>query len=425
MPHTISERDREPFWFLQPAILFYRLEFLPSEGSFGRRMNAVARWTMLMGGALLLGGVDASRLVAGLLLANVVIYIVGVCKEMFQATENKETVEHFSGCGVHRAPSKAHPFDLPQRALDPVVSNPHQFTSINKKLAGHGAHPATLIAPIVADRMGDDVWGSNGFAVRQQINAATAPDLLASGYLSQPEAREGFAPQGYFENNFAERGLPDNLAPDQSNLGNQQNYYSTIIHPGVTSVSQVIEPTGTHANIGISSAIQMRDRLVEQTADGTLITYQQPQSRVVAPIDPSYAEPAVHNVYDPRSFGHGDASRAYVDEMTGRVKFSYQDVDAITRPNFVSRNKLDHTSFGGRYGPQDTVVTGGVRELAQGEFLASSLEHRTDMMEKLLRPRKAMEWQRKIAPIHTRNTARAGMGGNGAAYAGAGGGTVA
>ena len=40
------------------------------------------------------------------------------------------------------------------------------------------------------------------------------------------------------------------------------------------------------------------------------------------------------NIYDPR-FGYGTGYRSYIDETTGQPRFYYDDIDAITKPNYI------------------------------------------------------------------------------------------
>lgn len=107
------------------------------------------------------------------------------------------------------------------------------------------------------------------------------------------------------------------------------------------------------------------------------------------------------NVFDPRFSGYGDASRGYVDVMTGQPRWFYDDVDAITRPNYISRNKIDIFPWAPTYGPDVGFDSGrNYRDSALDAFNDSVIKQRTELQERLLRKRNAEMWQLRVAPVY-------------------------
>jgi hypothetical protein len=111
---------------------------------------------------------------------------------------------------------------------------------------------------------------------------------------------------------------------------------------------------------------------------------------------------SVHNVYDPRFSGYGTQDRSYVDNM-GRPQYFYDDVEAITMPNFVARSNVDVFPWASTYGPDVEKDGDEYRQLANNAFTDSTILFRTELQERLMRKRNAEMWQRRAFPISTMN----------------------
>lgn len=114
------------------------------------------------------------------------------------------------------------------------------------------------------------------------------------------------------------------------------------------------------------------------------------------------------DVYDPRFTGYGPTDRGYLDPMNGNPKFFYDDINSVTMPNFICRNKVDIYPWASQYGSgingslSDGIGTGdGYKRLAENAFADATIKFRTEMQERLMRKRNAEMWQRRMAPIHT------------------------
>jgi hypothetical protein len=115
------------------------------------------------------------------------------------------------------------------------------------------------------------------------------------------------------------------------------------------------------------------------------------------------------NVYDPRFSGYGADDRGYLEPVTGQPRWFYDDINAVTRPNFVARNKIDVFPWAAQYGSgmngnlSDGGITSGdgYKQLANNAYLDATLQFRTEMQERLMRKRNAEMWQRRVAPIST------------------------
>jgi len=130
-----------------------------------------------------------------------------------------------------------------------------------------------------------------------------------------------------------------------------------------------------------------------------------PKNTIITP--QSVKEPITQdhtNVYDPRFTGYGTSYRSYVDKLTGRPKFFYDDVDAITMPNYITRSNVDVFPWANTYG-SDKMLTQSegdeYRQLANNAFTDSAITFRTELQERLMRKRNAELWQLRVAPIST------------------------
>ena len=118
-----------------------------------------------------------------------------------------------------------------------------------------------------------------------------------------------------------------------------------------------------------------------------------------------YDEFNTTNIVDPRFNGYGTAYRGYTDKLLGQPKFFYDDIDSVRRPNYITRSNIDFAKFADSYGTMETEYGNPnneqIREFANQEFLNNAIEHRTGMMERLMRKRNAELWQQRQFPIST------------------------
>ncbi len=122
------------------------------------------------------------------------------------------------------------------------------------------------------------------------------------------------------------------------------------------------------------------------------------------------------SVYDPRFSGYGDPYRSYADVNLGQVQYYYSDIDALRRPNFIIRNKVDHMDF---TNPMDKTTPEyisdiypnnvGLDELkatVEDQFANDQIFHRSDIMESQMRKRNSEMWQLRYAPVRGQNNAQ-------------------
>lgn len=253
-------------------------------------------------------------------------------------------------------------------------------------------------------------------------HAPPSPQVVfpsSSSLRNQSPVQENFTTDfGYDPKNMS-YDLPTNYPAGRCRANKDMrdynaNIFTNTIQPGVYSTSQVNQQDSVMANLGISytqphlptysSFTQRRHDNVDALEDGILYTEYDPN---FAP-QPSCETPVtgVHmdTVYDPRFYGYGTGYRSYVDQLTGRPKFFYDDIDVHRRNKFITRNALDTEGFGLQTGPQEMpkYTNMEVREMAQNSFLDNALSFRTDLQQRLMRKNNNRAWQQKQAPI-TRN----------------------
>lgn len=216
---------------------------------------------------------------------------------------------------------------------------------------------------------------------------------------------------GYDPSNI-DFGLPSNYPAANCQLTkqmrplNEQMFTSTVV-PGIYYKSQIIEPISS--NIGISFDQQIPAREVTKDKYGNMI-YEAKDPRQYKPNAPQpkaqYNVPSTYDVYDPRYDGYGTAERSYTDKMTGQPRFYYDDVDAIRRPNYVTRSEIDTLCGADTYGPivsseEEKKINARIRVTADQSYTDNTLDFRTDMMTRLMRKRNAELWQTRMAPKTT------------------------
>jgi hypothetical protein len=257
---------------------------------------------------------------------------------------------------------------------------------------------------------------------------------LAEGYSDLPYMKEpginvranqpgwvntscGYNPEQTFT-----AGLPANYAVGncQKNPAmkeHNEQVFTQIIQPGVYMRSDVNEPV--NSNIGISFAQQNQPtaQITDSVTGEVMFIEQDPRLISDDNQDGSLcagASVTEADVYDPRSNGYGTSYRAYSEDVTGQTRFYYDDINAIRMPNYLTRNNIDHTTFGDTYGPIPEGFENGnprnsdIRALAQDAFLNASICHRNDVQFALMRKTNNQRWQRRIAPISTSGQRGAG-----------------
>ena len=183
----------------------------------------------------------------------------------------------------------------------------------------------------------------------------------------------------------------------------RDNIITQTLQPGVFQKSHIGEPI--QSNIGISYTQEWGPTEVQETNNMIKYTMRDPKNTIITPqIKEEIIGQDHANVYDPRFTGYGTSYRSYTDQLTGRPKFFYDDVDAITMPNYVTRSKVDVFPWANTYGPDKMMSASDgdeYRQLANNAFTDSALTFRTELQERLMRKRNAELWQRRVAPIST------------------------
>lgn len=238
---------------------------------------------------------------------------------------------------------------------------------------------------------------------------------------------------GYYPEN-AKYNYPVNMPPTECSRTPamseyNKNLYSVPLQPGVYTRSQVNQPDASMYNLGISYtqphlpyACNMDDR------GNMLIDEYDPNqypSEYLLKGRNEFGKDEIprHEIYDPRLTGYGTSYRSYNDPLTGQPKFYYDDIDAHTQYNYITRNKVDFTNFAPQTGPYRDVPHEDVRALAEETFHNNVMKQRTELQYRLMAKNSHREWQQRAAPLNKNNFARAQCGTSSASsYAGPRGG---
>jgi len=332
------------------------------------------------------------------------------------------------------------------------VNNPN-YTSANQRLAGQ-PNPKTKIPPVMVPPCVDlDYWRANNLVTLSYVNSQTQEDGYQSGfqvttccgnvandYIDPKPVRKrghytknhhkqpvkenfetplrqneggvdmacGYDPSQIFSSNLPSNLKSCELSRDPRMREYNDNLFTQTIEPNIYFKNEVNEPT--NANMGISFTQQFEPTTCFLDGDSTHITAHDPL--IIEPIfhdDDDEKKISVNesNIYDPRFSGSGTSYRSYIDRMTGQPRFVYNDVDAIRMPNYITRSNIDFLPFADSYGPLPSNGAYGnefndkIRALANDAFTRNSVEHRTDLQQRLMRKVNSQAWQQRVAPIRT------------------------
>lgn len=218
---------------------------------------------------------------------------------------------------------------------------------------------------------------------------------------------------GYNLDQYKNSGLPTNLPAGNCQQDSQMkvynnNLFTQTIQPGVYNRNQINEPI--NSNIGISFTQQIPN--TEKIVTDKDIKFMEYDPNIIEPFVTDNSEDVRYsitesNVYDPRFNGYGTSYRSYIDDKLGQPRFYYDDINAIRMPNYIVRSNIDNNHFADQYGPLPegqefgNKNTSNIQALANDAFLQSSLQHRTELQQRLMRPANNRQWQLRQAPIST------------------------
>ena len=236
------------------------------------------------------------------------------------------------------------------------------------------------------------------------------------------DTAQGYHPQNLSFNEYVNTEyLPSYDASCQKNMNEYNRQIGTIpIGEGVNTYSQVNQPDAMMSNLGISFTQPLLPTVPRQDPSGSGrvdFTEFDPMSMPQGLLDSHEngrkpdpnAEVSRLDIYDPRLTGYGTSYRGYVDEMTGQPRFYYDDIEATTQYNYLTRNALDWTQFGTTVGPSQKAHVSqcpsamDVRQMANDTFANQTIFQRMDLQQRLMLKNSHREKQRRQAPISTMN----------------------
>ena len=214
----------------------------------------------------------------------------------------------------------------------------------------------------------------------------------------------GYNPEQLFDSNLPTNYPAGNCEKDHSLRNFNQNLFTQTIQPGVYTYNEIDEPI--NSNMGISFTQQFEPTTVELNENEDSITYNLHDPRLFSEeIEPYVETVNESNVYDPRFTGYGTSYRSYTDDKIGQTRFYYDDIDSVRMPNYICRSNIDFMKAADTYGPMRTETgdeyTSQIRNLANDQFLQSSLTFRTGLQQSLMRKINSEKWQQRKMPINT------------------------
>jgi hypothetical protein len=235
--------------------------------------------------------------------------------------------------------------------------------------------------------------------------------------LCQPQDGDMIDGCGYNPRKTVYSNLPSNQPSGvcqefPTMAGYNESLNTQILQPGVYTQSQVMEPQVY--NMGISHTQQFQPVDISEDQFGNKIfTQQNPrlncsknQNIVIDPPTPNES-----NVFDPRMNGYGSNNRAYIDPLTGRPRFYYDDINAVREGNFFIKSNVDALPFTDHRGAMRMEedrkdYLNNHRQLVDNGYLNGILQNRTEMSERLMRKYQEKTRQQKQAPIRFNDISR-------------------
>lgn len=354
----------------------------------------------------------------------------------------------------------------------PDVPLGDETASLSQSLVGD-ANPKTKIMPVIPPPVYDfDTWTPNDFIVPYKINDYKRQELYQNGYMSweeekpvkeaskqlfdtyscyktpkvsPDEIRENFSAPKYSNEEYnipstkmsrteevmdvacggynpenTKYNYPVNLPPNSCMASPEmvdynKNLFTIPLQPGVSTRSQVNQPDASMSNLGISFTQPRLPYACEMDDRGNMMfteydPNQYPSEYMLRGRDSFGKDIQRNEIYDPRLTGYGTSYRSYIDPLTGQPRFYYDDIEAHTQYNFISRNNIDHTLFAPNSGPYPGLPPKDARQLANMTFANDTMSRRTELQYNLMRKNAHREWQRRTAPIMNSGYGPAGCG---------------
>jgi hypothetical protein len=333
MNYILSIKMSDKIWTEDLKQLFASFDIVPTNDmTIEAKMNAITRLVIITSTVL--------ALFNHIMAINIFFVSIVVIIAVYSA--NKEGFEDFD-------------YPTSKRFCNdtvPLTYNDPAYVSLNKKLEGP-PNPKTLVQPIIAPPSHDlSVWKENNIVRHSALNTQTNFDLERSGYSTNTNYPSKCPDCMYVP------CVCDIKKKMERDVTYKDRLLTQTIQPDVYQKSYVGEPI--NSNIGISFTQPFVPTVVDEDRDSIKYTQYNPddikripefiaseiqvdphqnESNVMSinpvpqPVVAQTIEQTQNNVYDPRFTGYGTSYRGYVDDVTGRSKFFYKDVDAITRPN--------------------------------------------------------------------------------------------
>lgn len=150
---------------------------------------------------------------------------------------------------------------------------------------------------------------------------------------------------------------------------------------------------------GIRGSEVIDQDFIKLTKNGNNYTYLNDKNIIEPVVDCNQPKVNRETVFDGRFTGYSSQDRAYVDPDSGQVRFMYDDVNNVLRPNYIVRSKVDNLNFADQFGTLKEIEDPeGFRDRVEDEFITKTNNFRADIMESLMRKKNSEMWMNRIAP---------------------------
>lgn len=206
------------------------------------------------------------------------------------------------------------------------------------------------------------------------------------------------------ESNYPDFKVPEVERPEMTMVDvpdvPEEFYRKTTVEPGGEFFVYNDSHRNLAHNIGMTEMPAKMKHFRYKTDDGSTVYHSTDKYEDVQEDGDYKHMPDNSYVYDPRFTGYGDPDRVGWEPLGGQVQYWYRDVEAYTRPNFISSSKVDHIDFidpSGKLLPEykRTASYEDIRRQVKDRNDADTLLFREDMMANLMEKMDAVDWQKR------------------------------
>jgi len=295
--------------------------------------------------------------------------------------------------------------EQPQRQIEQPQRQIEQPQRQIERVKGNSK---VLEQPPVVPGLYDDVWNDDvntKYSVVNQPsinydnisgNISTKDDIIESFISSDRlELPKRNHEPSYEVNNTSKpkKTVRFNLE-DTSNNNKCGKSFTTNIGSELTMNEEMIEPIDFNLSINQPFDETHKTTVFDKDKQKYIVIYHKDEAKQKIDVFAKDCKKQVNidDIYDPRLSGSGSNERYYFDKNSDTIRYFYDDVNSIRKPNYLIRSHIDTVDFADSTGPYkegsgllNRDDSRSFRDNINQKFQNDNIEFRTDMMTNILR----------------------------------------